>query len=99
MRACDGSADCALVVLHILNRAKAWHMLIAEPKTESGPKELRVKIGVEYHLKLHALKLLRGKRMSEAVEEALEFYFERVRIEHEARGEAMPELLSAHDEL
>jgi hypothetical protein len=59
-------------------------MLIAEPKQESGPKELRVKIGVEYHLKLHALKLLRGKRMSEAVEEALEFYFERVRIEHEA---------------
>ena len=70
-------------------------MLIAEPKTESGPKELRVKIGVEYHLKLHALKLLRGKRMSEAVEEALEFYFERVRIEHEAsqaaNGEAPTE--------
>ena len=60
-------------------------MLIAEPKTESGPKELRVKIGVEYHLKLHALKLLRGKRMSEAVEEALEFYFERVRAETEAQ--------------
>ena len=61
-------------------------MLIAEPKQESGPKELRVKIGVEYHLKLHALKLLRGKRMSEAVEEALEYYFERVRVEHEANG-------------
>jgi hypothetical protein len=60
-------------------------VLIAEPKTESGPKELRVKIGVEYHLKLHALKLLRGKRMSEAVEEALEFYFERVRAETEAQ--------------
>lgn len=63
-------------------------MLIAEPKNESGPKELRVKIGVEYHLKLHALKLLRGKRMSEAVEEALSSYFERVRVEHEsAHGE------------
>lgn len=61
-------------------------MMIAEPKHESGPKELRVKIGVEYHLKLHALKLLRGKRMSEAVEEALEFYFEKVRIEQEAAG-------------
>ena len=59
-------------------------MLIAEAKTESGPKELRVKIGVEYHLKLHALKLLKGKRMSEAVEEALEFYFDKVRVEHEA---------------
>ena len=40
-------------------------MLIAEPKHESGPKELRVKIGVEYHLKLHALKLLRGKRIKQ----------------------------------
>lgn len=64
-------------------------MLIEEAKIGSGPKELRVKIGVEYHLKLHALKLLRGKRMSEAVEEALSFYFERVRLEHEA---ATPEL-------
>jgi hypothetical protein len=65
-------------------------VLIAEPKQESGPKELRVKIGVEYHLKLHALKLLRGKRMSEAVEEALEFYFERVRLEQEA-AQAAPQ--------
>ena len=78
-------------------------MLIAEPKQESGPKELRVKIGVEYHLKLHALKLLRGKRMSEAVEEALEFYFERVRIEHEAStqgaaGDIAAALQAAADE-
>lgn len=70
-------------------------MLIAEPKSESGPKELRVKIGVEYHLKLHALKLLRGKRMSEAVEEALEHYFERVRVEHEASGGQLPVDLQA----
>jgi hypothetical protein len=69
-------------------------MLIAEPKHESGPKELRVKIGVEYHLKLHALKLLRGKRMSEAVEEALEFYFERVRAETEANGGVVPPLVT-----
>lgn len=67
-------------------------MLIAEPKHESGPKELRVKIGVEYHLKLHALKLLRGKRMSEAVEEALEHYFEKVRLEQEAAAGRMPAL-------
>ena len=75
-------------------------MLIAEPKQESGPKELRVKIGVEYHLKLHALKLLRGKRMSEAVEEALEFYFERVRLEQEAAqgGAATPYAMPLEDE-
>lgn len=71
-------------------------LLIHETRTESGPKELRVKIGVEYHLKLHALKLLRGKRMSEAVEEALEFYFERVRLEQEAaQAEAQAELPTA----
>jgi hypothetical protein len=78
-------------------------VLIAEPKTESGPKELRVKIGVEYHLKLHALKLLRGKRMSEAVEEALEFYFDRVRAETEAHNGVagaiqLPDLASIHDD-
>lgn len=73
-------------------------MLIQEAKTESGPKELRVKIGVEYHLKLHALKLLRGKRMSEAVEEALEYYFERVRIEHEAANGALPDALDAAED-
>jgi hypothetical protein len=30
---------------------------------------------MEYHLKLHALKLLRNKKMSDAVEEALDLYF------------------------
>lgn len=65
-------------------------LLIQEARSDSGPKELRVKIGVEYHLKLHALKLLRGKRMSEAVEEALEHYFERVRLEQEALQGELP---------
>ncbi len=41
-------------------------------------KELRVKIDVSYHLKLHALKLLRNKKMSDAVEEALDYYFTHV---------------------
>lgn len=64
--------------------------MLERPETESGPKELRVKIRVEYHLKLHALKLLKGKRMSEAVEEALELYFEKVKLEREAQ-EALTE--------
>ncbi|HEX2022028.1 MAG TPA: hypothetical protein VHH36_04900 [Candidatus Thermoplasmatota archaeon] len=47
--------------------------------TEGGDvKELRVKIDVSYHLKLHALKLLRNKKMSDAIEEALDHYFEHV---------------------
>ena len=45
---------------------------------EGDVKELRVKIDVSYHLKLHALKLLRNKKMSDAIEEALDHYFEHV---------------------
>ena len=45
---------------------------------EGDTKELRVKIDVSYHLKLHALKLLRNKKMSDAIEEALDYYFEHV---------------------
>lgn len=40
-----------------------------------GTRELRVKIGVDYHLKLHTLKILRNKNMSTTVEEALDHYF------------------------
>ena len=47
-------------------------------------KELRVKIDVSYHLKLHALKLLRNKKMSDAIEEALDHYFEHVVNERQA---------------
>lgn len=48
------------------------------PGSEGDVKELRVKIDVSYHLKLHALKLLRNKKMSDAIEEALDHYFEHV---------------------
>lgn len=53
----------------------------APPKragNEGDVKELRVKIDVSYHLKLHALKLLRNKKMSDAIEEALDHYFAHV---------------------
>ncbi|HET6403384.1 MAG TPA: hypothetical protein VFH78_01950 [Candidatus Thermoplasmatota archaeon] len=51
---------------------------------EGDVKELRVKIDVSYHLKLHALKLLRNKKMSDAIEEALDHYFEHVVNEQQA---------------
>lgn len=51
---------------------------------EADVKELRVKIDVSYHLKLHALKLLRNKKMSDAIEEALDYYFEHVVNEQQA---------------
>ena len=47
-------------------------------RPDGDVKELRVKIDVSYHLKLHALKLLRNKKMSDAIEEALDYYFEHV---------------------
>lgn len=65
--------------------------------SEGDVKELRVKIDVSYHLKLHALKLLRNKKMSDAIEEALDYYFEHVVAEGEDgeatdRGTAMGRL-------
>ena len=41
---------------------------------ESG-KEIKVKIPVGYHIKLHTLKVLKGQSISDTVEIALERYF------------------------
>lgn len=41
-------------------------------------KELKVKLPLKFHVKLHSLKLLRGKTMSGTVAEALDAYFARV---------------------
>lgn len=58
---------------------------------EGDVKELRVKIDVSYHLKLHALKLLRNKKMSDAIEEALDHYFEHVVNEQQTGEGVAPE--------
>jgi hypothetical protein len=42
-------------------------------------KEVKVKIPVNYHIKLHSMKVLTGKQISKAVTEALGEYFERLR--------------------
>ena len=44
-------------------------------KSESG-KEIKVKIPVGYHIKLHTLKVLKGQSISDTVEIALEKYFQ-----------------------
>jgi len=51
--------------------------MLAEPivKTENG-KEIKVKIPVGYHIKLHTLKVLKGQSISDTVEIALEKYFQ-----------------------
>ena len=38
-------------------------------------KEIKVKIPLDYHIKLHTLKVLKGQNISETVEVALGRYF------------------------
>ncbi|HWG90766.1 MAG TPA: hypothetical protein VNZ52_07975 [Candidatus Thermoplasmatota archaeon] len=64
-------------------------MIINERKEPTERvKEVKVKIPITYHVKLHSMKVLTGKQISDAVTEALEFYFSH------KRGPAVgPELL------
>ncbi|MHB8585997.1 MAG: hypothetical protein ACYDDF_09240 [Thermoplasmatota archaeon] len=51
-------------------------MLIREPKPNfEQVKEVKVKIPVGIHIKLHSMKVLTGKQISDAVTEALGEYF------------------------
>lgn len=51
-------------------------VMIHEAKLEAeGLKEIRIKIPTALHVKLHSIRLLKGKSISEAVTEALEEYF------------------------
>lgn len=47
---------------------------VSNTRMESG-KEIKVKIPVGYHIKLHTLKVLKGQSISDTVEIALEKYF------------------------
>lgn len=52
-------------------------MLIQERKPNfERVKEVKVKIPVGMHIKLHSMKVLTGKQISDAVTEALGAYFE-----------------------
>lgn len=50
-------------------------MLINERKPVHHVKEVKVKIPINYHIKLHSMKVLTGKAISDTVTEALEAYF------------------------
>lgn len=52
-------------------------MLANEAGSErnAAGKEIKVKIPVGYHIKLHTLKVLKGQSISDTVEIALEKYF------------------------
>jgi hypothetical protein len=40
-------------------------------------KDLKVRLPMQYHMKLQTLKILKGKNMSESLCEALDMYFAR----------------------
>jgi len=50
-------------------------LLINERREIEQVKEVKVKIPVNYHIKLHSMKVLTGKPISDTVTEALEAYF------------------------
>jgi hypothetical protein len=51
-------------------------MIIHEPKPDtSRAKEVKVKIPVSHHIRLHSMKVLTGKQISDAITEALDAYF------------------------
>lgn len=50
-------------------------MLHEEPEDALSLKEIKVRIPVSFHLKLHAFKVLKGKPISDTIVEALDAYF------------------------
>lgn len=51
-------------------------LLISDPKPDANrAKEVKVKIPMSFHVRLHSMKVLTGKPISDAVTEALEAYF------------------------
>lgn len=60
----------------MLSSGEEFSMMIREPKPDPArAKEVKVKIPVSHHIKLHSMKVLTGKQISDAVTEALDFYF------------------------
>ncbi|HWG91308.1 MAG TPA: hypothetical protein VNZ52_10725 [Candidatus Thermoplasmatota archaeon] len=44
-------------------------------------KEIKVKIPLDYHIKLHTVKVVKGQNISDTVKLALEHYFTSLRLE------------------
>ena len=69
---------------------------IMEPNNEdlARLKEVKVKIPVNFHIKLHSMKVLTGRQISDTITEALEKYF--LDMRHAGTPEeATPELVAA----
>jgi len=53
--------------------------MIEEKRNLERVKEVKVKIPINYHIKLHSMKVLTGKAISDTVTEALDAYFLQMR--------------------
>ena len=49
-----------------------------KPGTMHEDKEIKVRIPLDYHIKLHTVKVVSGTAISETVKAALESYFEEI---------------------
>lgn len=56
------------------------------PEEMEGEKEIKVKIPLDYHIKLHTVKVVEGQNISDTVRMALTEYFEDLREEQETSG-------------
>ncbi len=59
-----------------------------DQKDVEGEKEIKVKIPLDYHIKLHTVKVVQGTNISDTVRMALSEYFDDLREEKEAEAEA-----------
>jgi hypothetical protein len=49
-----------------------------KPNAMNEEKEIKVRIPLDYHIKLHTVKVVQGTAISETVKAALENYFEEI---------------------
>jgi hypothetical protein len=68
--------------------------LLHEPPPQADDplslKEIKVRIPVSFHLKLHAFKVLKGKPISDTIVEALDAYFKAAEQRKAAAAPALP---------
>lgn len=65
-------------------------MMIHDPKPDpTRAKEVKVKIPVSHHIRLHSMKVLTGKQISDAITEALDAYFASRQYEETLHGTSM----------
>lgn len=55
---------------------------------KEGMKEIKVKIPIEYHIKLHSIRLTEDQSLSRTVQKALETYFVVLKRELQQEKEA-----------